>query len=766
MTLAFFRRHRKWFMVLMVAAVVSMMFFQAWPYLPKMKAWIFGEPTGPVVGTIGDRKVSADELRDFTAKLIVAGRYSQGMAMILQQVVTAPDARQALSRLTVGSTVWPFAQSAFAGQKPQTKNILAWMALYDEARAAGFNVPEAQVNERMAAIQSLTPVQAAPVVNRVVDSLTSGNRALLVEGLRVDMTLLGYLEWLNQAMAGGVTPELRKEFAKADDRLQVRLTVLKAADFLPTIKEVPEADLVKQFDAYKADFPGKGKEGYGYRIPDKVALEYLVADPKGFEEEAAPKVTDALIEKYYEANKDTLYLVETPAATSTTPTVTATSAATTTPAATMTAPAATATPAATTTPAATATPSVTPAPAATATVPAGAKEAPKPTASAGPRGDAGVTGATAPAATSTAPAVTPTASAATATAPAATPTGAVRLPVVTATAPSMSFPTPPKYRPLAEVKDEIRKTLIHAEAARLAYERLRTDVVEIGKLKGTSLGVWADGKHVRWVTQPGFWGEAQLKDTDAGRAVRPQTQAGEPEILASDALSVKELKVPNAKFSVGEISDPYIGDKDEVYAFRVTAAQENHVPASLSEVREAVVADVKRIMAMDMAREKAKALLAEAEKKGLEAAAKDMGLKSAESAWFPRQIVIPVPIGGRLWTEPPELPEVGRDATVVDECFRMEAEAKKFSLVTLAEQRMSVVIEKEGHKGPREALFDQQRAMVAQEVDWQLRSDSLKKAISLEAVQARDKITVEKGSEEFRPSQGQRVPGGGEDEGF
>ena len=177
--------------------------------------------------------------------------------------------------------------------------------------------------------------------------MVGDQRGLLIEALRVDMTIRAYVDWLGEAMADAVTPELRKEFVKNDDRLQIRMAVFKAADFLPEVKTVPEEDLVKQFDAYKVDFAGKGKEGYGYRISDKVALEYLVADPKAFEEQAAAKVTDKQIQDYYEADKDRDFLVEAPVATSTAAkgaAVTGTSAATATaPVPTATAPVPTAT---------------------------------------------------------------------------------------------------------------------------------------------------------------------------------------------------------------------------------------------------------------------------------------------------------------------------------------------------------------------------------------------------------------------------------------
>ena len=93
MTLAFFRRHRKWFMVLMILGVISMVFFQSWSYLPKLKEW-FGHGPGSVqVGTIAGRKVTHDEVMDFYQKVSLAGEASQWWALTLQDQIKDPAVR-------------------------------------------------------------------------------------------------------------------------------------------------------------------------------------------------------------------------------------------------------------------------------------------------------------------------------------------------------------------------------------------------------------------------------------------------------------------------------------------------------------------------------------------------------------------------------------------------------------------------------------------------------------------------------------------------
>ena len=309
MTLAFFRRHRKYFMILMVLAVVSMVFFQSWAYLPKLKEWLGHGPGSVPVGTIAGRQVTHNEVVDFYQKVSLAGEASQWWAVILDEEIKDPEARVKLYRLTMGATAWPVLVQSLAGDKPKLSTIMAWLALYDEARARGFEMSDAAVAARLKGLEELG--LGADAVNRLVQR-AGGNRDHLFAALRTDMTVRLYIDWLRDTLSASVGPEVRREFTKTDDRIQVRLAVLKAAAFLSEVKEVSELALEEQFKNYKSSLAGQGPEGYGYRIPDKAAIEYLVADPKAFEPQAAAKITDEDIQKYYDAHKAGEYLVTSP----------------------------------------------------------------------------------------------------------------------------------------------------------------------------------------------------------------------------------------------------------------------------------------------------------------------------------------------------------------------------------------------------------------------------------------------------------------------
>jgi hypothetical protein len=697
-------------MVVMFAALISMVFFGSWQSMgPKVRAWFGSTGEREVVGSIAGNKVRMGEVRELIENLRIAGESSRWMAMVLSQKATEPQARMVLYRNTIGATAWPIVAQSMSGEKPSLLTALTWQALYREARAAGFDTSEAEVEMRL---KLLEQVGLSPQIrDRLISQLAQGKPDKFRQALRVDMTLRAYIEWLSEVCSGAVSPELRREFIKSDDRVKVRLAVVKADDFLAEVKDIPEAALQEQFNKYKKDLPGKGAEGYGYRIPDRVQIEYLEADPKAYEDAVRSRVTDALIEAYYIERKDPEFLI--PDATSKSSEK----------------------PAAETPKAAAAAP---------------AKAAPKDKAPAGPKGAPGEKGPlTAPvkAAPAPAPAAAPAAPAAKFEAP------------MGAKAESPLPPAMPekKYRPLAEVKEQIRQKLIGEEAEVAAREAMHAVIAEIRPLKkAPDLRIYADGKKIKFVSLPGFYSEKQLAELPGiGKSVRGQDR------FAAVAVSISDFVGAKAKLGVMEISDPFTGTDGTAYAVRVIAGQANHEPASPAEVGKDVLADVRREKAFEIAKAAAEKLSAAAAKGTLEAAAKDAHVKTVESDWFAAER--PISFQGRFFTIPASLPEVGTNPVAVSECFKMAAENKKISLVTLAAEKMAVVIELVGHKGPREAGYELMRPMLAEQVGVAVGGACLKQTIDLKAIQARMAVKLDV-ADEFRPVRSVREEDSGGDD--
>jgi hypothetical protein len=640
MTLAFFRRHRKWFMVLMFLSLFSIVIFGWWHNIEeKISIWLGRHPTMQRVGTIDGKVVRENEVQQFFAEVKAAGEASQLMAMALGEKAAAPDARLRLYVNTVGATAWPILASTVNREKPDRLTLMTWLALYQEARQQGFDASPAAVDARLRALEELG--LAPYVLKQIVGRTAAGQKAWLLEAMRKDMTLRTYINWLSEVLAGAVEPEMRREFARLDERLKVRLEVLKAADALPEIKDVPEELLAQQFQKYKAFLPGQSPEGCGYRIPDCVKIEYLAADAAAFEDQARPKVADADIANYYESHKDEFVVKE--------------------------------------------------------EKPAAAEKPEK-----GAKGQAGDKGDK-------------------------------------AEKKDEAAPPERKYRPLQEARAEIAKTLLRKEAAGLARERLNSNAAEIRALKPPpDLRIWADGKLVRYEAVKDFKTSEELAQIQGlGQATRGKEPMPGAAVLVAGLVPAAKVKL-----AVMEISDVYTDPDGNAYVFRVTSIEPNHEPADLKDVRDKVLADVRGAKAFDLVRERAKALLDAAAARGLEAAAKDARLKPpAESDWFAREKTIR--FGMQVITLPATLPEVGANRLVVAECFRMAADGRQRTMVTLAEEREVILAELVGRKEPREAAYQKDRVILADRVGRQVAEIALRQAIDLGSIQRRMAVVCE-----------------------
>jgi len=679
MALKFFRRHRKWFMILVIIAAVLMVFWLAIRDMATKIAIWWENPGGEVVGTVDGRDVTARELREVGLGIQASGTAVEVWARALYPSAATEDLQRRIVAETVAQSAWgTLSRNLKDPEHIDRRSAMVWVALLEEAHRLGFDTPESAVHARLGRLRDLGLTHA--MLARTVADFAGNSQSLLILGMRHDMTLAAYLQYLYGLFDVAVAPEIRQAFAEQDERIKVLLAVLKAEALVPDVGMPAEDALREQFNQYKSYLPGQGPGGFGYRIPPKVAIEYLVADPAAFENEAAKTVSADDVKQYYETHKATEFVIEPPAEEKG------------------------------------GTEAEQPAAETDATTPeAGATGATEDEAGAspatpvGPRADTGETGATA-------------------TAPAAESAPAAE---------AEAKPSEPTYRPFDEVREAIRKQLVRKAAEQLAHEHLAGCVGDITtKRKGIDLRIWADGTRVRYGNVPDLHTQKELAAIPGlGEATRGQVT------LPEAALQVVELVGPEkARVAQGEISEVYRGPGGESYAFRVTKVVKSREPESLDEVRQQVLADVRKIKAFRLARDRAKALLEAAAKDGLQKAAEARHIKTVETDWFPRQQYIPY--GGRWLSFPPALPEVGSSPLVIAECFKMLKEGRQRTLVTLSDERMVVVAQLVDRKAPREAAYEQWQPLVASRVASRLAAEGLHDVLDPDAVVRRMKVVV------------------------
>jgi len=124
-------------------------------------------------------------------------------------------------------------------------------------------------------------------------------------------------------------------------------------------------------------------------------------------------------------------------------------------------------------------------------------------------------------------------------------------------------------------------------------------------------------------------------------------------------------------------AEPVVDDKGNAYVFRTVAAQRKQAPASWQDVREQLVADVRKLRGCEETGRQARALADEAMRVGLKAALDadtDLSAKLGEQAVktpepFARKRALS--FGGQTYVFPNSVPGIGGGAELIDLCFSL-----------------------------------------------------------------------------------------------
>ena len=293
----------------MFLGVIGFVFFGSWQYIRLAFVRLFGMGSGrQTIGYIGGEATTWREMAEFSRQIQAGGRATEWCLMRLSRSATTREDAARAYRYTVGMSAWPFLPPSMKEERPAVVSVMTWLALYKEAQRWGFGTSDAEVKARIEKFRELGLTSAE--LSRVISNVARGEPSRFYEALRTDMTLRAYVDWLTEALTIPVEPEMRRQFTRTDEQIKVRLVVLKAEDFVDAAEEPSPEALREQFEKYKEYLAGEGPKGFGYRTAAGVAIEYLVADPKAFEEETRSAVTDQMVGEYYEAHKDSEFVVK------------------------------------------------------------------------------------------------------------------------------------------------------------------------------------------------------------------------------------------------------------------------------------------------------------------------------------------------------------------------------------------------------------------------------------------------------------------------
>lgn len=180
---------------------------------------------------------------------------------------------------------------------PQERNLAMYLLL-EEARRAGVWVGRDQIIESLQNVRGAGEALSA-IRNRTGRSLNSIYDS--VARVSATMVLAGY----QFSAASGVSlPELEQLYRDRSQEARVLISVIDSTAFLSDIPEPGEQDLQAHFEECKDRDTEHTEQAlvFGYRIPDRVQVEYLTVDPAAIQQRVRVREREA--RRYYEDNQE------------------------------------------------------------------------------------------------------------------------------------------------------------------------------------------------------------------------------------------------------------------------------------------------------------------------------------------------------------------------------------------------------------------------------------------------------------------------------
>ncbi len=574
--LKWFRLYNK--IILVVGGCLLMVAFLIQPVL----SMFMPSPKGQILGTLGDREITLGDQQIAGRDLGVIRQASPILGMFtpeepLQWILMQHEASQLgieasdyeltelIHNLGLTNTILSQVAKSFLMTGPQVRQTLKrWLVVqhYKELIQGASHEPVVQKLRALGDLQ----LQLSQILPQA-------------QGFMRQYYMGMFYQRLAQAMAG--QPRLSRpllEHFVSDQQMSVKVALVPISSdrYLDQVSEPTEEQLVDLFQKYKQDLPGSTKPyGFGYRMADRVQIEYLSLPADRIDSLVSASEADAI--NYYDAHQDEF----------------------------------------------------------TEQLP---PQAPA------PEGEAAAKPAT----------------------------------VVKAYADVRDqILDRLKKEAVRKHGDQIIKTaqnLLLADARRLATRKgyrvlpknfkptsLETVAVAIQKQFGVLPSVVVDDQH--WLT---------LEQLRAVPGLGTAGVLGKSRVQFADyAISVREIerKTPHPqaalRLQTGLVSLPLGSFDGSRYLFRIRKAQGTRVPKSISEVRDQVVADARRLSAFDLALQDRDAWVKRLGTDSLQVIAKELGVTIHSPAPFQRRRFM---FGG---AEVPTIEPVGQDEQFVDGVFEL-----------------------------------------------------------------------------------------------
>jgi len=298
MAFGFFRRHQKAVIVIMVLLMVAFL-LTATSFQSILD--FFSPHKNPARGTAYGENVTARDVQEAAIQLDLLKRIP------FDRLIETRDDQpgQKMARMLVPGQKVSDLDMLRLLQTNGRNAELAFALLKAEAKHAGVAVSEQEIRDALGAMSPMA-VQGEHVGDEVYSQFTTGLKATK-DDLRNTMAA-----WLmvsknfavNMPTAPPSVPELRHLYSELSDRINLRMVQLPAVNPLMVSQNPNEAQFLEQFkkhrDVEAGNYTKENPFGFGYRKPDRAAIEWLEIRDDMIRRAAQP--TEKQIEEYFSAN--------------------------------------------------------------------------------------------------------------------------------------------------------------------------------------------------------------------------------------------------------------------------------------------------------------------------------------------------------------------------------------------------------------------------------------------------------------------------------
>jgi hypothetical protein len=193
-------------------------------------------------------------------------------------------------------------------KEPVAQLVWRQMALFGQAENMGIVITEDELAQE---IRNFFPVDPRIFEDKEGFRIMLGNVFHLTEP-QFEQTIKEYLlvrklQYLLKSSVKITGNEAFQRYIKENEQVKIKYAALNARNFISRV-EIKEDEIKSFYDKYSENYPNTEEGIWGYKVPEKVKVEYIIARSDVIEKQI--NITDEKMQKYYEDKKDLMFRKE------------------------------------------------------------------------------------------------------------------------------------------------------------------------------------------------------------------------------------------------------------------------------------------------------------------------------------------------------------------------------------------------------------------------------------------------------------------------